>query len=120
MQSFDDRLRADAHQEEAFDDVAGRVLVIHVQHVPAIREFLRGGGLHGEALAAAGLAVHVVDRAPVEQSLSVLPFEHGGRGRQVDAPGELREVLEPPRGRRLDGLRDRQTIGVVRHLSGIG
>ena len=91
-------LAGHAEQQEAFDDVSGAVLIVDVDHVMSLSEFLCGGDLGDHAFAAAGFAVQVVDRAPIEEALAVLSLEHGGRGRQFNAGSELGEVFELPAG----------------------
>ena len=87
-----------AEQQETLDDVSGGILIVDIDHVMSLFEFLGGGYLGDHAFAAAGFAVQVVDRATVEEALAVLALEHGWRWRQFNAGSELGEVLEPPTG----------------------
>ena len=87
-----------AEQQETLDDVSGGILIVDIDHVMSLFEFLGGGDLGDHAFAAAGFAVQVVDRAPIEEALAVLSLEHGGRGRQFNAGSELGEVFELPAG----------------------
>ena len=98
MQVTDDLFAGYAEQQEAFDHVACGILVVDVDDVTVCLQFLRGGDLGDHAFAAAGFAVQVVDRAPIEEALAVLSLEHGGRGRQFNAGSELGEVFELPAG----------------------
>ena len=88
-----------AEQQETLDDVSGGILIVDIDHVMTLLEFLGGGDLGEHAFAAAGLAVQIVDRATVEEALAVLALEHGWRGRQFNAGRQLGEVFEPPTGR---------------------
>ena len=98
VQVTDDLFAGYAEQQEAFDHVACGILVVDIDHVMSLFEFLGGGDLGEHAFAAAGFAVQVVDRAPIEEALAVLSLEHGGRGRQFNAGSELGEVFELPAG----------------------